>query len=76
MLQSHIPYIFWQEWKSKPWKVLECVQVNTEFAEFHMPDMSGIMCSLLELAWERVFRMVTKQLQALGLKMIEVDFGP
>lgn len=36
MLQSHIPYIFWQEWKSKPWKVLECVQVNTEFAEFHV----------------------------------------
>lgn len=73
MLKNHCPYILWQEWKSKPWKVLQYVQVNTEFAEFHV---SGIMCCLLELAWERVFRIVTKQTQALGLKVIELDFGP
>lgn len=54
-------------------QTMEYVQVNTEFAEFHM---SGTVCCLLELAWERFFRMVTRQPQFLCLEMLELDFGP
>jgi len=82
MLKSHNPHSFWQEWKSKPHKILEYVCRYARSLFWRKPkygpnkkSTSDIVCRSFELTWKRFIRMATKLHEALGLSMAKPGVG-